>query len=60
MAEYGDQLDDSERDEVKESLDRAHAALAASDAGTLRETVEDLQQVAYRMTEAMYERLQDA
>jgi molecular chaperone DnaK len=60
LGEYGDQLDDSERDEVKESLDRAHAALAASDAGTLRETVEDLQQVAYRMTEAMYERLQDA
>ncbi len=60
LCEYGDQLDDSERDEVKESLDHARSALAGSEIDTLRETVEDLQQVAYRMTEAMYERLGDA
>ncbi len=57
LCEYGDQLDDSERDEVKESLDHARSALAGSEIDTLRESVEDLQQVAYRMTEAMYERL---
>ncbi len=60
LCEYGDQLDDGERDEVKESLDHARSALAGSEIDSLRETVEDLQQVAYRMTEAMYERLGDA
>ena len=45
---------------MSEALDRARAALAdraAKDIQELRDAVEDLQQLAYRMTEAIYERV---
>ncbi len=58
MAEYGNNLDDSERTEVNDSLERAKKALEGEDPDALRSAVEDLQQLAYRMTEAMYERMQ--
>ena len=57
LAEYGEHLDESEQEEIRESLARAHRALEGKDATELREAVEDLQEIAYRMTEAMYERL---
>ncbi len=58
LGEYGDNLDGSERAEVEESLDNAKKALGGNDPDVLRTAVEDLQQLAYRMTEAMYERIQ--
>ncbi len=58
LGEYGDSLDGSERAEVEESLDNAKKALGGNDPDVLRTAVEDLQQLAYRMTEAMYERIQ--
>ncbi len=58
LQEYGAHLEDGEREEVEESLGKARTALETSEAETLREAVEDLQQLAYRMTEAMYERMQ--
>ncbi len=57
---YDEQLAETERQEVTEALDRARAALAdraAKDIHELRDAVEDLQQLAYRMTEAIYERV---
>ncbi len=58
LQEYGAHLEDGEREEIEESLGKARTALETSEAETLREAVEDLQQLAYRMTEAMYERMQ--
>ena len=58
LQEYGAHLEDGEREEVEESLGKARTALETSEAETLREAVEDLQQLAYSMTEAMYERMQ--
>jgi len=54
---YGDKLETTERAEVDAALARARKALPASDAEELRNAVEDLQQLAYKMTEAMYERM---
>jgi len=54
---YGQNLDPTERGEVETAVVRARKALAASDSEELRTAVEDLQQLAYKMTEAMYERL---
>ena len=60
LQEYGSHLEEGERGEVEESLEKARGALETSEADALREAVEDLQQLAYRMTEAMYERMQAA
>ena len=54
---YGAQLEASERGEVETALARARKALLANDSDELRTAVEDLQQLAYKMTEAMYERI---
>ena len=54
---YGEKLEASERAEVDAALARAKKALPAGDADEIRNSVEDLQQLAYKMTEAMYERM---
>ena len=54
---YGDKLEATEREEVDAALARAKKALPGSDVDDLRGAVEDLQQLAYKMTEAMYERM---
>ncbi len=54
---YGEKLEASERAEVDTALARAKKALPAGDADEIRNSVEDLQQLAYKMTEAMYERM---
>jgi molecular chaperone DnaK len=58
LAEYGDSLEAEERQEVDESLARARKALSEDDPDDLRDAVQDLEQLAYSMTEAVYERLQ--
>ena len=60
LTEYGDSLEDEEREEVEQSLGLAKKALNETDSEALRQAVEDLQQMAYRMTEAMYERMSDS
>jgi hypothetical protein len=42
---------------MKESVDLARTAMGGDDLEALRKAVEELQQLAYRMTEVMYERL---
>jgi molecular chaperone DnaK len=54
---YGDKLEATERAEIDTALGRARKALAGNEVDELRASVEDLQQIAYKMTEAMYERL---
>jgi len=54
---YGDKLEETERTEIETATARARKALATSDVEEQRAAVEDLQQLAYKMTEAMYERL---
>jgi molecular chaperone DnaK len=54
---YGEKLEATERAEVDAALGRAKKALPGNDADELRNAVEDLQQLAYKMTEAMYERM---
>ncbi|MGH2898672.1 MAG: Hsp70 family protein, partial [Solirubrobacteraceae bacterium] len=54
---YGEQLEETERGEIESAVARAKKALSASDLDELRTAIEDLQQLAYKMTEAMYERL---
>jgi molecular chaperone DnaK len=54
---YGEQLEATERGEIETAVARARKALGANDMDELRTAVEDLQQLAYKMTEAMYERL---
>jgi molecular chaperone DnaK len=56
---YGHHLADSERDEVQEALNRARQTLEGKGGTELQEVVEELQDIAYRMTEAMYERIGD-
>jgi molecular chaperone DnaK len=58
LREYAAQLEASERDEVSEALARTRKALESPATETVRDAVEDLQQLAYRMTEAVLERLQ--
>ena len=53
---YGDKLADTERQEVEESLEQARASLEGKNVEEIRDAVEDLQQLAYKMTEAIYER----
>ncbi len=53
---YGRQLADTEREEVEESLESAQAALEGKNVEELRDAIEDLQQLAYKMTEVIYER----
>ena len=60
LTEYGDSLEDEEREEVEQSLGLAKKALNETDAEALRQAVEGLQQMAYRMTEAMYERMSES
>jgi molecular chaperone DnaK len=57
LMEFGGHLSESETDEVLSCVDSAKKALAGEDVDALRAAVEELQQLAYRMTEAMYERL---
>jgi molecular chaperone DnaK len=57
LVEFGEMLTADERGEVEESVKVARQALEEGQADALRTAVEDLQQLAYRMTEAMYERL---
>jgi molecular chaperone DnaK len=60
LVEFGEMLTADERGEVEESVKVARQALEEGQADALRTAVEDLQQLAYRMTEAMYERLAGA
>ena len=53
---YGDKLADTERQEVEESLEQARASLEGKNVEEIRDAVEDLQQLAYKMTEVIYER----
>ncbi len=55
---YGEKLEGTERTEIETAVTRAKKALGASDLEELTTAVEDLQQLAYKMTEAMYERLE--
>jgi molecular chaperone DnaK len=57
LMEFGGHLSESETDEVLACVEGAKKALAGEDVDALRAAVEELQQLAYRMTEAMYERL---
>jgi molecular chaperone DnaK len=57
LIEFGGHLSETETDEIMASVDAAKSALGGTDLDALRSAVEDLQQLAYRMTEAMYERL---
>ena len=59
IAEYGSALSESEQAEVREALAGARKVLASDDAAALRGTLEDLQDLAYKMTEAVYERLDE-
>ena len=59
IAEYGSALSESEQAEVREALAGARKVLVGDDAAALRGTLEDLQDLAYKMTEAVYERLDE-
>jgi len=54
---YGEKLEATERAEIDAAVGRARKALPGTDQEELRNAVEDLQQLAYKMTEAMYERM---
>ncbi len=57
LMEFGGHLSETETDEVLASVEAAKSALEGDSLDALRAAVEELQQLAYRMTEAMYERL---
>ncbi len=59
LAEYGEHLAENERGEIQESHARARQALEGKEPEELREAVGELQEIAYRMTEAMYERISE-
>jgi molecular chaperone DnaK len=54
---YGEKLETTERNEIEAAVTRAKKALSATDLEETTAAVEDLQQLAYKMTEAMYERM---
>jgi molecular chaperone DnaK len=57
LTEYGAQLSDEEQQEIRETVATTRKALEEGEAEEIVAAVEDLQQLAYRMTEAVYERL---
>jgi molecular chaperone DnaK len=57
LEEFGAQLEQSEQAEVRDSVGAARKALQGTNLEALREAIAELQDTAYRMTEAMYERL---
>jgi molecular chaperone DnaK len=57
LVEFGDKLSPTEQDEMQACMGEAQRALGETDVSALRSAVEELQSLAYRMTEAMYERL---
>jgi molecular chaperone DnaK len=57
LTEYGAQLEAEEQQEIRDAVARARKAFEDSEPDELRDAVEDLQQLAYRMTEAVFERL---
>jgi len=58
MSEYSEHLEEQEQREIQEAVARARKAFTQEDADELRAAVEDLQQLAYSMTEAVFERLE--
>ena len=57
LNEYAPQLEAEEQQEIRDAVARARKAFEDSEPEELRDAVEDLQQLAYRMTEAVFERL---
>jgi molecular chaperone DnaK len=57
LNEYAAQLEAEEQQEIRDAVARARKAFEDSEPEELRDAVEDLQQLAYRMTEAVFERL---
>jgi len=57
LAEFGDQLSEEERRKLEAALERAEQAAAGDDGAVLREAVDDLSELSYKMTEKMYEAL---
>jgi molecular chaperone DnaK len=60
LREYAEQLEPAEQEEIGDALGRTRKALESPSMDVIRDAVEDLQQLAYRMTEAVLERLQNA
>ncbi len=57
LAEFAEHLSEEEREELEEALDRTEKASEGDDLEALREAVDDLSNLSYRMTEKMYEAL---
>jgi molecular chaperone DnaK len=57
LAEFAEHLSEEEREELEEALDRTEKASEGDDLAALREAVDDLSNLSYRMTEKMYETL---
>jgi DNA-directed RNA polymerase subunit F len=57
LNEYAAQLEAEEQQEIRDAVARARKAFEDGEPEELRDAVEDLQQLAYRMTEAVFERL---
>jgi molecular chaperone DnaK len=57
LAEFAEHLSEEEREELAEALDRTEKAAEGDDVEALREAVDDLSNLSYRMTEKMYETL---
>jgi molecular chaperone DnaK len=60
LHEYAEHLEAEEQQEIRAAVARARKAFEDSEPEELRDAVEDLQQLAYRMTEAVFERLRGA
>ncbi len=57
LTEYSSQLEAEEQQEIRDAVARARKAFEDSEPEELRDAVEDLQQLADRRTEAVFERL---
>jgi molecular chaperone DnaK len=54
LAEYGDKLQDADREALDEALQQTRDALAASDIEAIRAAVDELSALSYKMTEQLY------
>jgi molecular chaperone DnaK len=57
LEEFAENIDDDERDPIKEAVAAAREAMAGTDIGALRMTVDELTSLTYKMTENLYAEL---
>ncbi len=60
IADMGDKLDSSDKDEIEQAVSKVKDAISANDTEGMKQTTEALQQVFYKISEKIYKQNPDA